>query len=215
MAANCIVVDYGLGNVFSVMQALRNFPVDVRLSGDPRVIRSADRVILPGVGAFGRAADRLRLLGLEEPLLDFIGTGRPFLGICVGMQMLMDIGSEFGEHRGFGLISGRVDRIDMADEQGRKLRVPLIGWHPLEPPAGEWDRWRGTPLASMGRESAFYFVHSFSARLTDPRALLAITRHSGAEIVAAVHKDNVIGTQFHPERSAHAGQAFLGSFLGQ
>ena len=212
-AQSCVVVDYGLGNVFSVMQALRNLPCDARLSGDPREIRAADRVILPGVGAFGRAADRLRTLKLEEPILDFIGTGRPFLGICVGMQLLFDIGSEFGEHPGLGLVRGRVDRIDLEDGAGAPMRVPLIGWHPLAPPEGNRERWAGTPLAGLPDESAFYFVHSFAAREVEPDALLAVTRHAGGEVVAAVQKDNVMGTQFHPERSAQSGLALLEAFL--
>ena len=214
-STSCVIVDYGLGNVFSVLQAMRDIDADVRLSGDPRTIREADRLILPGVGAFGRAADRLRGLGLEEPVLEYIGTGRPFLGICVGMQLLMETGSEFGTHRGLGLIEGGVDKIDVTDAQGVKLKVPLIGWHPLFPPTNDYDRWAGTPLDEIDRDSAFYFVHSFAARLPSDADVLAVTRHSGAEIVAAVRKDNVIGTQFHPERSAQAGRAFLRSFLGQ
>lgn len=216
MSANtCVVVDYGLGNVFSVMQALRDFPYNVRLTSDRRSIRSADRVILPGVGAFGRAADRLRTLRLEEPILEFIGTGRPFLGICVGMQLLFDIGSEFGDHRGLGLVSGRVDKVDIKDGHGRAVRVPLIGWHPLMPPHENYDRWNGTPLSKLPRNSAFYFVHSFAAREVQEDALLAVTRHEGVDVTAAVQKDNVIGTQFHPERSSHAGRAFLKAFLAQ
>jgi glutamine amidotransferase len=195
------------------MQALRDFPIDCRLSSDIDTILNADRLILPGVGAFGRAVSRLRSLGMEEPILEFIGKGRPFLGICVGMQLLHDIGSEFGEHRGLGLIGGRVEEIDMTGDDGRKLRVPLIGWHPLLPPEGDYDRWRGTPLEGLPRDSAFYFVHSYSARLTDRSSILAVTSHQGTELTAAVQKDNVIGTQFHPERSAHAGRAFLQSFL--
>lgn len=211
----CVVVDYGLGNVLSVVQAMRGLGVDVELTGDARAIKAADRVILPGVGAFGRAADRLRSLRLEQPILDFISTGRPFLGICVGMQLLFDIGSEFGDHRGLGLVKGRVDKIDITLAAEEKLRVPLIGWHPLAPPGDEYDRWPGTPLADLPRDSAFYFVHSFAAREVEPNALLAITRHGSVEVTAAVQKDNVIGTQFHPERSAHAGQAFLRAFMAQ
>lgn len=212
-AHTCVVVDYGLGNVFSVMQALRDLPTNVNLSRDPAAIRSADRLILPGVGAFGRAADRLRTLNLEEPILEFIGTGRPFLGICVGMQLLFDIGSEFGEHRGLSLIGGRVDRIALKEDDGEAMRVPLIGWHPLVPPGGDYQRWSSTPLAGLARDSAFYFVHSFAAQEVEPDALLAVTRHAGGDVVAAVQKNNVIGTQFHPERSSDAGRALLEAFL--
>jgi glutamine amidotransferase len=213
---SCIVVDYGIGNVFSVMRALEYLSAEPRLSADPAEISRADRVILPGVGAFGRAAHRLRECGLEAPILEFIGTGRPFLGICVGMQLLMDIGTEFGEHRGLGLIKGSVNKINIPAGDTGKMRVPLIGWHPLHPPAGQ-DRshWDGTPLADLPADRAFYFVHSFAADLLDKRAGLAVTRHNGHDVVAAVRRDNVIGTQFHPERSSDFGLTFLAGFLRQ
>jgi glutamine amidotransferase len=213
LATSCVVVDYGIGNVFSVMQAMRDFPVECSLSSDHEEIRSADRLILPGVGAFGRAASRLRELGLEDQILEFIATGRPFLGICVGMQLLHDIGREFGEHRGLGAIGGSVEEINLADEGGKKVRVPLIGWHPLLPPHGDYARWDDTPLETLPRDSAFYFVHSFASRPLDPDNVLAITRHGGNDLTAAVHSGNVLGTQFHPERSAQAGRAFLQAFL--
>lgn len=213
MSGTCVVVDYGLGNVFSVMQALRDFPVECTLTSDPAAIAAADRLILPGVGAFGRAASRLRDLGFDQAILEFIATERPFLGICVGMQLLHDIGNEFGEHRGLGVIGGSVDAIRSPDAVTDGLRVPLIGWHPLVPPDGDYDRWTGTPLAGLAHDAAFYFVHSFAAQPRDPSAVLALTRHGERTLTAAVHSGNVIGTQFHPERSAHAGRAFLRSFL--
>jgi glutamine amidotransferase len=133
------------------------------------------------------------------------------------MQLLMDIGTEFGEHRGLGLISGSVDKIAIDEGEGRpKLRVPIIGWHPLHPPSGmDRSHWDGTPLAGLPAESAFYFVHSFAANLVDRSATLAVTRHEGQEVIAAVRRNNVIGTQFHPERSSGFGLAFLRSFLDQ
>lgn len=210
---NCVVVDYGLGNVFSVMQALSDFPVQVTLSADPAKIRAADQVILPGVGAFGRAADRLRSLHLDDPILNFIATGRPFLGICVGMQLLFDQGLEFGVHSGLGLIRGQVEKISIADEVGHPMRVPLIGWHPLAPPDEDPARWTGTPFAEIADDSAFYFVHSYSARNVEDGAILANTRHHGHDVVAAVRKGNITGVQFHPERSGQRGRDFLSAFL--
>lgn len=213
---SCAVVDYGLGNVYSVMRAIEQLEGSATLTADPDEIAAADRVILPGVGAFGGAAERLRELRLEEPILQFANSGRPFLGICVGMQLLMELGTEFGEHRGFGLIGGSVNRMDLTDSEGGKARIPLIGWHPLQPPAEKgYDLWADTPLDGVEGDNAFYFVHSFAAQLTDPADALAVTNHGGHEVIAAVRRDNVIGTQFHPERSSTFGLNFLEKFLTQ
>ncbi|MFN2099285.1 imidazole glycerol phosphate synthase subunit HisH [Altererythrobacter sp. MF3-039] len=212
----CVVVDYGLGNVFSVMRAIEKIGAKATLTADPGKIAKADRVILPGVGAFGRAADRLRERGLEEPILEFTRTGRPFLGICVGMQLLMEIGTEFGEHRGFGLIGGGVHRMELAEEDGSRLRIPLIGWHPIHPPEGApRSSWKGTLLESFEAENAFYFVHSFAANLTEGSDALAVARHGENEVIAAVCRDNVTGVQFHPERSSNQGLRFLKRFIEQ
>ena len=135
-STSCIVLDYGIGNVFSVLHALEACGTKATLSRDRAEILAADRIILPGVGAFGRAADRLRDLGLDETIHEFIRTERPFLGICVGMQLLMDVGYEFGEHRGLGVIGGTVEKIAFTDSDGRPVRVPLIGWYPLALPGG-------------------------------------------------------------------------------
>lgn len=209
---SCIVVDYGIGNVFSVLHALKNCGASATLSGDRDTILAADRVILPGVGAFGRAADRLRDLCLDETIHDFIRTGRPFLGICVGMQLLMETGFEFGEHEGLGLISGTVEKINFADAAGRAVRVPLIGWYPLT--AGNAAGRDGAPILRDEQSGeAFYFVHSYEARPTDAEAVLAWVNHGTHRVVAAVRKDNVYGIQFHPERSGQAGLDLLGKFL--
>lgn len=208
----CIVVDYGIGNVFSVLHALKNCGVSATLSGDRDAIMAAERVILPGVGAFGRAADRLRDLGLDETIHDFIGTGRPFLGICVGMQLLMETGFEFGEHQGLGLIPGTVEKINSADTQGRPVRVPLIGWYPVG--AGHLAARAGAAiLRDPQLAAAYYFIHSFEARPKDEETVLAWVDHGTHRVVAAVRKDNVYGIQFHPERSGQAGLDLLGNFL--
>jgi glutamine amidotransferase len=126
---NCVVVDYGIGNVFSVMQALKRNGANAELTGDLNRIRDAERLILPGVGAFGRAADRLRALGLDAAISDFIAAERPFLGICVGMQLLMGRGLEFGEHQGLGYFKGTVEKIDLQNDLGAPQQVPVIGWN--------------------------------------------------------------------------------------
>lgn len=214
MNSKCVVIDYGSGNTFSVMHALRSLGIEADLSRDPDCILAADRVLLPGVGAFGRASERLRGLGLDKTVRTFIETGRPFLGICVGMQLLMEEGHEFGTHPGLGVIPGTVDKIDIADGDGRRLRVPLIGWYSLDPPPGQdAGAFRGTPLEGARSGDAYYFVHSFAVQPADPDAVLATVTHGGQSVPAAIRKDNVVGTQFHPERSGEAGLAVLDRFL--
>lgn len=208
----CVVIDYGIGNTFSVTRALQACGVEVTLTGDLAAIRSAERLILPGVGAFGRAAERLRDLGLDEEILRFVETGRPFLGICVGMQLLLTEGTEFGSHRGLDLFKGSVDKVDVLDSDGRPARIPLIGWYNLDAPKHNAERWQGTILEDNPAGAAFYFVHSFAARPTEADATLAVVRHGEQEVVAAVHRDNVLGVQFHPERSGPHGLALLKRF---
>lgn len=208
-ASRCVIVDYGIGNVFSVGHALRSRGAEVALKRDAAAILSADRVILPGVGAFGRAADRLRDYGLDETLLRFIETGRPFLGICVGMQLLMTRGHEFGVHDGLGVIAGEVRKVSGTGPDGQPLRVPLIGWYPVEPGGG----YEGTLMEGAPAEDAYYFVHSYAAEPDAPEDVLAFVRHGDATVTAVARRDNVVGTQFHPERSGEAGLALLDRFL--
>lgn len=210
---SCVVIDYEVGNIFSVMQALRQNGAEVELSSDIERVRSAERLILPGVGAFGRAADRLRALGLDEAISDFISTGRPFLGICVGMQLLLEKGLEFGEHKGLGYFEGTVEKISLMDDRGASLQVPVIGWNTVHEPT--MNRWDGTPFASVNPRAGYYFVHSFSARPKDPNSVCAISSVGTGEVVSAIQRDNILGVQFHPERSGQSGLAFLNGFLEQ
>lgn len=210
---SCIVVDYEIGNVFSVMQALKRNGVEAELTGDLDRVRKAERLILPGVGAFGRAADRLRALGLDEAISDFIATERPFLGICVGMQLLMERGLEFGEHQGLGYFKGTVEKIDLQNYNGAPLQVPVIGWNNVCEPAE--GRWTGTPFASVEVSNAYYFVHSFSVRPENTLDICAVAKVGTGEVVSAIQRDNILGVQFHPERSSNGGLAFLNGFLEQ
>ena len=206
----CVVVDYGIGNVFSVMRSLSRCGAEPTLSGDPTVIMSADRVILPGVGAYGRAADRLRALGLEDVILEYVTKERPFLGICVGMQLLLNFSYEFGEHRGLGLIPGDVRKIDIQTAAGDAARVPLIGWYSPETDPKLRDT---PPFDHVEPDDAFYFVHSYVAAVKDPAHRIATIDIEGHKVTAAIRCDNIWGVQFHPERSAMAGQRLLQGFL--
>jgi glutamine amidotransferase len=210
-----VVVDYGIGNVFSVCQAVKHAGGEPILTGDPATVASAERLILPGVGAFGRAIDELGRLGLADVVREFTGTGRPFIGLCVGMQLLFDGSTEFGSHPGLGLIPGTVDRISSTAITGEPLRVPHIGWNELTPPAHRTRQlWAEGLLADINpRRSAFYFVHSYAARPSDPATVIAEAVYGGNPIVAAVQLGNIAGVQFHPERSGEAGQKVLRRFL--
>jgi len=214
MTKKVVVVDYGIGNVFSVCNALRQIGGDPVLTGDPAAIRSADRVILPGVGAFGRAMEALNKAGLTSALRDFVDTQRPFLGICIGMQVLMDASAEFGSHEGLGFVSGKVERIPDHGESGNHLRIPHIGWATLQKGKAADDSWIGpavTGNAEGGR--SVYFVHSYHCVPADPDHRVAYVDYDGSAITASIRRDNIVGVQFHPERSGIVGQRILQSFL--
>lgn len=214
MNTSVVVVDYGIGNVFSVCNALKKAGMEPNLTRDLADIKSADRLLLPGVGAFGKAIDALVDLGLDDTIRTFVETGRPFLGICIGMQLLMDKATEFGTHKGLGLIPGKVDRIPGKSTTGETLRIPHISWATVKPVVGDPETaWQRSPLsAADSRHSDFYFVHSYHALPKDPAHIHAVIDYGGNNITAAVRRDNIFGTQFHPERSGALGLQVLGQF---
>lgn len=207
------VVDAGLGNLRSVVRALSatGTSEEVRLVSEPHAVRDASKVVVPGQGAFGEAASALRPDSpLGASIVDAIKSGKPYLGICLGMQVLFASSEESPGHPGFGLFPGRVRRLPsgVLDPDGRRLKVPHIGWsrialkgsHPvLEVPSG--DAW-------------FYFVHSFHAVPDDEGLIAAICAFGDVPVTAAVARDNVVGVQFHPEKSQGAGLAVLRAFVG-
>lgn len=209
-----VVVDYGMGNVLSVCRAIEHCGGTANLTSDARAIAAAERLVLPGVGAFGDCMQALQERSLIEPVRRFVGTGRPFLGICVGMQILHDFGEEFGGAAGLGLIPGRVAQIPTAKSGGSQRKIPHIGWTSVTPPPdANADRWSATIFAGTEPGTPLYFVHSFSAAPVDPAHRLAIADYQGFPVTAAVHRDNITGTQFHPEKSGPAGLALLQRFL--
>jgi glutamine amidotransferase len=210
MAERVVVIDYGAGNLCSVDNALRvavgtGGGATVAVSSDPDVIARADRIVLPGVGAFGQCIGALRSAsGIEAAMTHAVRTrGVPFLGICVGMQLLATEGVEHGVHRGLDWIGGTVARIAPADAT---LKVPHMGWNEV---ALATDH---PALRTLPQDAAAYFVHSYAFAVTDPAHGLATTDHGG-EIAAIVGRDNILGVQFHPEKSQAYGLAFLHGFL--
>ncbi len=198
------IIDYGVGNLFSLCSSLKSIGAEAVVTPDPAVIRAADRIILPGVGAFADAAEKLRATGLDRVLLEEAANGKKIMGICLGMQMLFEESHEYGIHKGLGLIPGRV--VPMAGYIPEGLKIPHIGWNPLIL-KGESKH----PLLKYVEEGdCVYFVHSYFA--TDCTESVIATAEYGRELTAAVAKDNVMGCQFHPEKSGKVGLNILKAF---
>ena len=207
-----LVVDYGVGNLLSVRRALERCGAEVQLTGDPEQIAAAEHLVLPGVGAFGDCMAGLRARELIEPLVAHAASGRPFLGICVGMQMLFAGSEEFGEHAGLGIFGGRVVRIPATAADGTAHKVPHVTWAGLVPgPATA--TWEGTVLSGIAKGACCYFIHSFAPEPEDEGIRLADADYNGRTIAAVVGRANVIGCQFHPEKSAQTGLRLLAKFL--
>ncbi len=200
------IVDYGMGNLRSVQKGLERVGAAAEIVTRPEQVRAADKLVLPGVGAFGDAMEHLAQRGLIEPLREAAQSGRPFLGICLGLQLLFDASEEEGLHIGLGVLSGRVVRFDFsALPGGRELKVPHMGWNELC-----WER--SCPLFSGLQPGAyFYFVHSYHVQPNDS-AVCAATCRYGYDFPAVVWKDSLYATQFHPEKSQQAGLTILKNF---
>ncbi len=196
------IVDYGVGNLFSLECSLNAIDAEVVITADPEVLKTADQIILPGVGAFEDAAKKLRSTGLDVVLKDLAAAGKPLLGICLGMQMLFDKSYEYGEHQGLGLIPGQV--VPMEGVIPAELKIPHIGWNALK-------FTKNSPLFSQIKDGdCVYFVHSYYAANCDANVIA--TAEYGAELTAAVANKNVFGCQFHPEKSGTVGLAILKAF---
>jgi glutamine amidotransferase len=196
------VVDYGVGNLRSVAKALERVGAEVRVTSSPREIAEASGVVLPGVGAFGKCMDNLREAGLEDCVRKAAASNRPFLGICVGMQILFDESTEFGRIEGLVILPGKVKRFE---HRGPGLKIPHMGWNQLN------IKRRSPHLRGVADGAYVYFVHSFYVDTTD-RSLAATTTDYGLEFVSSVWNHNVFATQFHPEKSQGVGLKLLGNF---
>jgi glutamine amidotransferase len=206
--AEIVIVDYGMGNLRSVQKALECVGAVARIVQDPDDLAQADRIVLPGVGAFRDAIDALRRRGLDLAVKDFIARGRPFLGICLGLQLLFDEGLEDGVHQGLGILAGRCVGLptDMTGPDERLLKVPHMGWNQLEVV-------RPSPIL-QGLESPIevYFVHSYVVEPQDAGVVATRTTY-GATFASSVWRDNVMATQFHPEKSQRVGLRMLENFV--
>ena len=212
MTTTVTVVDYGVGNLFSVARAFEHCGAVVVLADTPQAVARASHLVLPGVGAFADGMRELRQRGLVEPVIEFAAGGRPFLGICLGMQMLLSASDEFGEHAGLGIVPGRVEAIPHTGADGRPHKIPHIGWNALRKPSPE-PRWEGTILDGIPEGAAVYFVHSFTPVPDRTEHRLADCDYDGRVISAVVHKGLVFGCQFHPEKSGEVGLRIVRNFL--
>ncbi|HUP93645.1 MAG TPA: imidazole glycerol phosphate synthase subunit HisH [Burkholderiales bacterium] len=212
MTARVAVVDYGMGNLYSVCRALEHVGAEAVLTEDPRAVLEADRVVLPGVGAFRDGMDELARRGLVPALREYAAGGRMMLGICLGMQMLFDESEEFGRHMGLAIIPGAVRAIPAAGADGKPHKIPHVGWSAVRPPATT-AHWTGTLLEGTAEGTDFYFVHSYTGVPESHESRLADADYDGCIISAAVRRGNVYGFQFHPEKSGQAGLNLLQRFI--
>lgn len=199
-----VIIDYGIGNITSIVNILNNFKnVNIELSKNPRRISECDKLILPGVGAFGNAMKNINEFNLIEPINDYVRKGNSLLGICLGMQLLLDLSEEFGSHKGLGLIPGVVKKIS----HNKDIILPNVGFHkPIQLSQNKY---------SYDENDWFYFVHSFKCVPKNKKNISSIIEYEGINIVSSLKKDNVTGCQFHPEKSHDAGINYFKNFINE
>jgi len=209
MKKKIVIVDFGLGNLFSINEACRYLGYSTIISSDPKIILGASNLILPGIGSFEVAMKQLNKLELIETLTDYVKTGKPIMGVCLGMQLLFEKSTEFGLHKGLGFIKGQVIRFpDVINNNN--IRIPHTGWNKIFKREIVWEN---TPLENTNNESFMYFIHSFYVQPYLKENILTFTTYSGFEFCSSVKKDNIIGFQFHPEKSGKDGLLIYDKFL--
>ena len=213
MSNRVTIIDYGMCNMLNVSRAFEAVGAEVTVTESAAEALAAERLVVPGVGAFGECVSALQRRGFDDAIRAIIGKERPILGICVGMQMLFEGSEEFGASEGLGILPGRVHLIPSQTIDGKPQRVPHVGWAEVVAPP-QRGGWHDTILSPVeGKRPAFYFVHSFAAEPADPRDALAECDYGGYRISAAVKRGNLTATQFHPERSGKLGLTLLEHFM--
>lgn len=195
------IIDYGSSNLYSVINACKTFGIEAEVSSDHDIILNSDAVILPGVGAFNEAMSNLKDLGLIEPIKEFINSGKPFMGICLGLHLLFERSEEFGNTEGLGVVKGSIKKFPYNIDQN--LKVPQIAWNTINSTNnGNWER---SPLSTIDKEAYMYFVHSFYADAEDSEVVLTETKYNDVTYCSSILKNNIFATQFHPEKSGDLG----------
>lgn len=220
--AKVIIIDYGMGNLFSIQRMMRHLGINVLISDDPGQILSANYLVLPGVGAFGDGMANLKARKLIEPIVTFINSDRPFLGICLGMQLLMDSSEEFGFHQGLGIMHGSVKKISEPLAKGKFFKIPHIGWSQIHLPThlkgknnthNTSEYWNASILNGLPEGEFTYFVHSFIVIPQVEENILAESEYGNDRFCSVLRQKNIFGTQFHPEVSGKTGLYILKEFL--
>jgi glutamine amidotransferase len=207
------VIDYGMGNLFSVKQACEHVGMYPVVTSDKTVLLNSDAAILPGVGAFGDAMNNLKDMDLVKPIEEFVRSGRPFMGICLGLQLLMTESEEIGRHRGLNIIEGSVVRFPATNNAQQRIKVPHIGWnHIYSSPSYGADYWIKSPLKGIKKGECMYFVHSYYAIPKDSKVILSSTDYEGTEYCSSIFWKNIFACQFHPEKSGQKGLTIYGNF---
>ena len=202
------IIDYGVGNLYSVIKAFRKFSDNTSVTEEPEEIRSSDAIVLPGVGSFELGMKGIKLRGLEDVIKEFAASGKPVLGICLGAQMMLAKGYEFGTFDGLDLISGQVVPFPKLIPG---TKTPHIGWNSIYRHDNPWD---DTILKSINKNDNVYFVHSFILEPSSKENILALTRYGDCEFCSAIKKGNIYGCQFHPEKSGEIGMKIIKDFIG-
>ncbi len=198
-----VILDYQLGNLFSVKQACIKVGIDAEISSDKNAIANADGIILPGVGAFMEAMRNLRSLDLVHPLNDFIACSKPLFGVCLGLQLLFTESEEFGTEKGLNFINGVIKKFPVENGKGKKIKVPQICWNTIKRGPNGWNN---TPLNDVDEDTFMYFVHSYYVEPEHPQNVLTMTNYEEVEYCSGVtNNSNIFATQFHPEKSGEIG----------
>ncbi len=203
---NIAIVDYGIGNVKSIVNAFKKIGIEPTLTNNKETLLKADGVVLPGVGAFAHGMQSLNELSLVKVIYEYVESGKPFLGICLGMQMLLEESEEFGVTKGLGLIRGKVVKLSVKEE----TKLPHIGWNEIDK---KDINWYGTILDGIEDSEDMYFVHSYVASPSENKNILSVSEYSGFEFCSSLKKDNIYGCQYHPEKSASSGVLVLENFV--
>jgi glutamine amidotransferase len=211
---NVTIIDYGVGNLLSVQRGFEYFGASVELTSDPEKILSAQRVVLPGVGAFPKAMQALKSLNLDTVIQELSNKGTPLLAICLGMQLLLEGSDEFGETDGLGLISGRVVVVPSKTIEGTIQKIPNVGWSSLNVSSPR-SSWENTLLQDNKPGDAAYFVHSFMSQPSDQKNQIAYINYGGHKVSAVISREKITGCQFHPEKSGIVGLKILRRFILQ
>ncbi len=212
MSSKISIIDYGVGNMSNVVRAFEYSGADISVVDTPEAVKGAEKLLLPGVGAFQDGMMGLAERGLIDPIKEFATSKKPFMGICLGMQMMMDFSDEFGRHDGLGLISGGVVKIPSEGLDGNPHKIPHIGWNELVLPQGRRS-WDDTCLEGISTGTPFYFVHSFMVVPDNESHRVGDCIYDGRAICGAIRSGMLMGFQFHPEKSGEAGLTIIRNFI--